>query len=48
MKAMIETSDRKWNQYWRVRFQTVSTFSNFASFMPNLRASSSTMRNSAR
>src|SRR4051812_42491855 len=39
MKMTIEISDRKWNQYLRVRFQTVSTFSNTVSFMPNLRAS---------
>src|SRR4051812_11484094 len=25
MKKMIETSERKWNQYLRVRFHTVST-----------------------
>src|SRR5574337_837890 len=28
MKTTIDTSDRKWNQEWRDRFQTVSTFGN--------------------
>src|SRR5690349_10761419 len=31
MKTTMETSDRKWNQYLRVRFQTESTFSKTAS-----------------
>src|SRR5437762_1828612 len=48
MKNTIDTSDRKWNQYLRVRFQTVSTLSNRVLPMPYLRASISTIRNSAR
>src|SRR6267142_7259994 len=48
MKATIETSDRKWNQYFLVRLQADSTCSNSTSFMPNLRTSISTMMNSAR
>ena len=48
MKATIETSDRKWNQYFFVRLQADSTCSNSTSFMPNLRTSISTMRKSAR
>src|SRR5512139_690428 len=35
MKATIENSDRKWNQYFFVRLQADSTCSNTASFMPN-------------
>ena len=48
MKATMEISDRKWNQYLRVRFQTVSTRSKATSPMPYLRASISTMMNSVR
>jgi hypothetical protein len=48
MKTTIDTSDRKWNQYLRVRFQTESGFSKATSRMPYLRASSSTMKKSAR
>src|SRR4051812_31016141 len=48
MKKTMETSDRKWNQYLRVRFQTESTFSMMVLPMPFLRASISTIRNSAK
>src|SRR3990172_6885029 len=48
MKITIDTSDRKWNQYFLVRFQSDSTCSNFTVCMPNLRASISTIRNSAK
>ncbi len=48
MKAMIETSERKWNQYFFVRLQADSTVSNTTFFMPNLRTSISTIRNSVR
>ena len=48
MKTTMEISDRKWNQYLRVRFQSESTFSNTVSPMPYLRASISTIRNRAR
>src|SRR3954465_2189702 len=46
MKTTMETSDRKWNQYFLVRFQAVSTRSKVTSFMPNLRTSISTITNS--
>src|SRR6185369_2570732 len=42
MKNTIDTSDRKWNQYLRVRFQTESTLSKRVLPMPYLRASIST------
>ena len=48
MKNTMEISDRKWNQYLRVRFQTESTLSNLVLPMPYLRASISTIRNSAK
>src|SRR5438067_7276053 len=48
MKTTIETSERKWNQYFLVRFQAVSTCSKVTSFMPNLRTSISTIANSAK
>src|SRR4051812_39643990 len=37
MKTTIDTSDRKWNQYFFVRLQADSTRSKVTSFMPNLR-----------
>ena len=48
MKNTIDTSDRKWNQYFRARLHADSTRSKVTSFMPNLRTSISTMTNSAR
>jgi hypothetical protein len=48
MKATIDTSDRKWNQYLRVSVHTESTCSKVVLPMPYLRASISTIRNSAR
>ena len=48
MKAMIETSERKWNQYFFDRVHADSTCSNTACFTPNLRTSISTIRNSVR
>ena len=48
MKATIETSDRKWYQYLRVRFHTESTLWKAVLPMPYLRASISTIVNSAR
>src|SRR5437667_1843673 len=48
MNTTIDTSDRKWNQYFLLRLHADSTRSNVTSFMPNLRTSISTMANSAR
>ena len=48
MKAMIDTSDRKWNQYFFVRLHALSTRSKVTSFMPKRRTSISTITNSAR
>src|SRR3979490_2914869 len=39
MNTTIDTSDRKWNQYFLVRFHADSTRSKVTSFMPNLRTS---------
>jgi hypothetical protein len=48
MNAMIETSERKWNQYFFDRLHADSTCSNSACLTPNLRTSISTIRNSVR
>jgi hypothetical protein len=48
MKAMIDTSDRKWNQYSRVSDPDRPATARTAPRMPYLRASISTIRNSAR
>src|SRR3954469_19068958 len=48
MKITIEMSERKWNQYFLVRLQALSTRSKVTSFMPNLRTSISTIAKSAR
>src|SRR5260221_143589 len=48
MKNTIDTSERKWNQYFLVRLHALSTCSKVTSFMPNLRTSISTIANNAR
>ena len=48
MKMTIEISDRKWNQYCLVSDHNDSTRSNLTLCIPNLRASISTIRNSAK
>src|SRR5437016_10058207 len=48
MNTTIDTSDRKWNQYFLLRLHADSTRSKVTSCMPNLRTSISTIANSAR
>ncbi len=46
MKITIDTSDRKWNQYFFASDQALSSVSKAAWLNPYLRASSSTIRKS--